>query len=102
MMQYLYVRRDKGGLCYPPLAAPSDLDAFRTYVSVYGMFDPDILFYRIGIFNSDTGFVEGTDAVDLSSALAGFSKEYFALVAAFERDLYSIEFGGDQDDQKSD
>lgn len=101
MMMYLYARRDDGSSTfYPPMIAPCDQSALRTYVSIYGCLDAGARFYRLGIFNNETGAVEGTDFVDLTESLSAWFKSYSNLVAAFQLEVDKI--GGTADGSESD
>lgn len=73
MINYIYARRDCASERFDPLIiAASDEAAFRTLIYTWRI--PDILarktykYFRLGMFNNETGGLEATDPADISEA----------------------------------
>ena len=70
-MNYIYARRDTVAEVFSPLiVAGSDELACRVFLQVFGMPGvverKDMMYFRLGVFNNETGGIEAHDPVDLT------------------------------------
>lgn len=91
-MNYIYARRDTVAETFsPPIVAPSDELACRFFLLAFGapgvIERKEVMYFRLGIFNDETGAIEGHDPVDLTDMV----NKYFDDVLQFQKDSQNEE-----------
>lgn len=83
MNNYVYSRYDMLEHTFSPVfVAASDELAVRSYVYLFSDFPAcsdyktSYQLWRIGVFNNETGLIEGTDPVVLDAVVCGFIKDF--------------------------
>lgn len=92
MMNYVYARRDTVAETFSPLlVAGSDELACRVFLQVFGIPGvvdrKDMLYFRLGVFNNETGGLEGHDPVNITDLV----NQYFDDVVEYQKQLQQKE-----------